>query len=161
MTRGEEFVRVLRMFRFVREQPPGSNSSDFIDYALRRAGLRPEVMQAQNKAWCAAGLTAIASEWFGAAWPLPVDASVMTIYRACERAHMLRDTPEVGSLFFVWNEKRQRYAHIGAIAAPPNVTLSANTSKPGDTNPETQREGWGLFEKPWPFGPRDRFATWW
>lgn len=162
MTPGEELVRVMRLFRFVREQPPGSNASDFIFAAFRDCGLDPTALKPAERPWCCAAVSKIARDWFGVAWPLRMTASCPQLYLDAKAKGMIVAAPVVGDLGLIWSAKRKRFAHIVVVTDPATQgTISANTTKPGDANPETMREGWGIFEKPWPFTPQDVFVHWW
>ena len=134
------------------EYPPNSNAGPYVQRVLKRTGL------GKGYAWCSAQVTDWGVLALGDAWPVKRSASVQTIVDWARQARCWypagsvgAGVPQPGDLYAVWYPGKKRYAHIGIVVRldkPMQVWVrDGNTSEPGDTNPETQREGWGVFEK--------------
>jgi hypothetical protein len=72
-----------------------------------------------------------------------------------------------GDVFLVWYtfaDGTQRFGHTGFLIHRNEdgswVTLEGNTSKPGDTDPATAREGWGVFQRNRVLKEKDAVVRW-
>jgi hypothetical protein len=157
---------VAYAFRNFTELPPASNRGQVVDRLQEFAGLDPK----GANPWCAcavyyAGFHGLLDPIAGAsAWPLPKTASCALLGQFARAKGVLVAEPAEGDVFLLFYPKLKRFAHTGFVigrnADGSWRTLEGNTSKPGDTNPATQREGWGWFERSRRFGVEDRFIRW-
>lgn len=148
------------------ELPPASNRGQVIDRFQAFTGLDPK----QGNPWCACFV--YYAGYFGlfdpvtkhSAWPLPKTAGCAALGEFGAAHKILVATPEEGDVFLIWYAAKSRFAHTGFVIGKNTDgtfrTLEGNTSKPGDTNPETMREGWGAFERTRTFAEKDRFLNW-
>lgn len=163
-------------FQNFTELPPSSNRGQVVDRFVKHVGLDPKGAYA----WCAAYVYYCG--WYGlydpvsdkSVWPLPKTAGCYALGRFAEQRGVLKPSAEAqaGDVFLVWyvfrdkagNVTEQRFGHTGFLvhknADGSWMTLEANTSKPGDTNPATAREGWGVFQRTRVLKERDRVIRW-
>ena len=137
------------------EQPKNSNRGREIDYWIREAGLDP----AGGHPWCAAFVGQIGRQVLGYRWPAPRTASVMTLvaWAAAKPGVLVEFSPLPGDLFVLWNEKLNRFAHVGIVTA---LTKSGYETIEGNTNDGGSRDGYGCFARHRALHPRDRFIHW-
>jgi hypothetical protein len=157
---------VAYAFKDFTEQPANTNRGQVVDRFVKFVGLDPNGAYA----WCAAavyycgywGLYDSVSK--KSAWPLKKTAGCKELGAFAEARGILMTEPEPGDVVLVWYEKYGRFAHTGFLVSKNAdgswTTLEGNTTMPGDTNPETAREGWGFFEKKRVLKPKDRFVRW-
>lgn len=157
---------VALSYRDFTELPPATNRGQVVDRFQAFVGLDPKA----GSPWCAA-FVYYAGYWglydplaAKSAWPLPKTAGCAVLGEFAAKRAVLDTHPEVGDVFLLYYDKLKRFAHTGFIlgrqADGSWLTLEGNTSKPGDTNPATQREGWGVFGRSRAFGAADRFIRW-
>lgn len=146
------------------EQPPNTNRGPFVKRVLARTKL------GEGYPWCAA----VVADWgaiaLGSAWPVPLTASVPQLAEWARRENCRyipsgvgNGVPQVGDLYVKWYANKNRFAHVGLIVQIDGLrvyTRDGNTSDPKDTDPERQREGWGVFEKWRTLTERDRLIRW-
>lgn len=136
------------------EQPKNSNRGTHIDYWVRETGLDP----AGGHPWCAAFVHQMGRQALGYRWPAPRTASVMTLVAwASAKPNVLALVPTPGDLFVLWNEKLNRFAHVGIVTG---LDLSGWTTIEGNTNDGGSRDGYGVFARHRVSHPRDRFIHW-
>jgi hypothetical protein len=147
------------------EYPPNTNRGPFVRRVLARTGNK------EGDPWCASWVTDVGTIALEHRWPVLRSASVAAI---CEWARVEKcryipsasgmGKPQVGDLYALWNEKLQRWAHIGFVIAVGDGTQitvrDGNTSDPKDTDPDTNREGWLVAEKPRTLTKKDRIIRW-
>lgn len=152
-------------FRDFTELPPNSNRGQVVDRLQSFVGLDPK----SANPWCACAVSY--AGYYGlydpvskkSAWPLPLTAGCVVLAEFAAKHEVLYATPQEGDVFLIWHAELNRFAHTGFVVSPAGAawnTIEGNTSKPGDTNPATQREGWGWFSRVRTFGPKDRFIRW-
>lgn len=136
------------------EQPKNSNRGPHIDYWVRETGLDP----AGGHPWCAAYVHQVGRQALGYRWPCPRTASVMTLVAwAAAKPGVLVQTPSVGDLFVLWNEKLNRFAHVGIVTG---LSTDGYDTIEGNTNDGGSRDGFGCFARRRALHPRDRFIHW-
>lgn len=163
----EIYLRVSAASVGAGETPPNTNHGPYPRRVLARTGNK------EGDAWCAAQVTDWGVIALGAAWPCAQTAGVMALCAWAEQAKVryvpnaaqdARGKPRVGDLYVLWSPEHKRWAHVGVIievgAGLAVKVRDGNTSLPGDTNPETQREGWLVAEKWRTLTIKDRLIRW-
>jgi hypothetical protein len=169
LTGPEAWARVRAVafaFENFTELPPASNRGQVVDRLQSFCGLDPT----DANPWCACAV--YYAGYYGlydpttkkSAWPCLKTAGCAQLGAWASEHKILRTTPQEGDIFLLWYPKLERFAHTGFVINKASAltwgTLEGNTSKPGDTNPATIREGWGWFSRTRTFGERDRFVRW-
>lgn len=159
---------VAYAFEGFTEQPPGSNRGQVVDRLATATGYAAK----DAVPWCAC--LVYYAGWRGlydpvsrkSAWPLPKTGGCAALGEFAEAKGVLLEPTraQVGDVFLVWYESLGRFAHTGFLIYGREdgswTTLDGNTSKPGDTNPATAREGWGTFERTRTLKAADRVIRW-
>lgn len=148
------------------ELPPNTNHGQVVERFIRFVGLDPK----DNVPWCAAFVYYV-GYWAlfdhvsrKSAWPLPKTAGCAVLGEFATAKGVLHETPQPMDIMLRYYPSLGRFAHTGFVIGAVGDkwrTIEGNTSKQGDTDPKTQREGWGVFEhtdRVW--NPRDRFIRW-
>lgn len=158
---------VAYSFRDFTEQ--STNQGQVVDRFIAHVGLNPT----GKWPWCAAYVFYVG--YYGlfdpvsqkSAWPLPKTAGCKELGVFAERKGILKEEAQAGDVFLAWytfKDQPARFAHTGfLIHRNPDgswLTLEGNTSKPGDTDPKTAREGWGVFQRTRVLKPKDRAIRW-
>lgn len=144
------------------EQPKNSNRGPHIDYWVRETGLDP----VGGHPWCAAFVHQVGRQALGYRWPCPRTASVMTLVAwAAAKPDVLRESPSAGDLFVLWNEKLNRFAHVGIVTGVSHRTVGRMVefgydTIEGNTNDGGSRDGYGCFARHRALSARDRFIHW-
>jgi hypothetical protein len=144
-------ISEARRYLAEREQPVGSNRSTRIDYWLVETGAP------LGAPWCAAFVAGVGRQALGAAWPVPRTASVQQIVDWADPRQVCFAEPERGDLLVIHFPELHRFAHVGIVTdakADTLATIEANT------NPNGEREGYGVFTRQRPASPRYRFVRW-
>ena len=152
----------------VREQG-GNNRGPLIELFLR------EVKQPPGQPWCAAFVhhagywSHYDHETAKSSWPLPPTASCYMLGEYAKRRGVLRDAPEIGDVFLMWNEKLKRFAHTGIVVqlrdegeTPGEGQWFECETIDGNTDAGGSREGDGVLRRIRRFLPDagDRFIRW-
>jgi hypothetical protein len=152
----------------VREEG-GNNRGHMIELFLR------EVSRPPGDPWCAAFVYHVGfwshfdHRTTRSSWPLPATASCYMLGQAARQMEVLRDAPQEGDVFLLWNAQLVRYAHTGIVAR-----LRAKGETPGggpwfdcdtiegNTDLGGSREGDGVKKRVRRFYPKagDRFIRW-
>lgn len=148
----EPVLAAARALRFVREEPRNSNSGQAVAAFLKRVGL------GTGYPWCAAFVSYVGDAAYGKAWPLPLTAGCAALGEAAKAKGTLVNTPLPGDVFLVWFPKLGRFAHTGFIVSVGKGKVHQCIE--GNTNDGGSRDGWGVFERPRTFGPKDKFIRW-
>jgi hypothetical protein len=157
---------VAHAFKDFTEMPPNTNRGQVVDRFVSFVGLDPK----GGFAWCLASVY-YCGYWglfdpisAKSAWPLKKTAGCQDLADYAKAKKVLMDTPEEGDVFLVWYASKKRFAHTGFLISKNSDgswnTIEGNTTKPGDDNPETAREGWGMFSKKRVLKPGDKFVRW-
>jgi len=166
LTPAEAYLLTARATIGAGESPPNTNGGPFVNRVQRRTGNKT------GDAWCmsyALDLLALAlGEALFHAAAIPRSGRVQDISDWAANTRC-RYTPAAGAQpgdwILVHYPKLKRHAHVRIVEAvtAPGVytTIEGNTTLPGDTNPETQREGWIVARKTGvTLGPKDRIVRW-
>lgn len=139
-------LNVARGLLFVREDPPGSNSGEVIDQALRLSAISPTA-PAEQKYWCAAFVTLVGVLVLGARWPLPRTASCDALLAAARRAGVLRATPVPGAVFLRLKTSADA-DHTGLVeTVHADGSFDAVGGNEADPTQPDSRNGIGVFRR--------------
>jgi hypothetical protein len=145
-------LAAARALLFVREVPKQSNAGQGVEAMLKVCGLGP------GHPWCAAFTSYVGRSALGSLWPLPLTAGCAALGEAAKAKGILVNKPLPGDVFLVWFPKLGRYGHTGFIVSVGDGVTHQCIE--GNTNDGGSRDGWGVFERPRTFGPKDRFIRW-
>jgi len=134
------------------EVPSGSNAGAYVERVLSAVGCK------KGDPWCCAAVY----DWLAAALdtenPMPATAGCQAFYEWAEQRGIVSTEAIVGCAFVVWHPELKRFAHTGLVVALPALTISGNTTVPGQGG--DSREGWRVVKKSWKFKPEDRYIHW-
>jgi hypothetical protein len=152
----------------VREEG-GNNRGPMIELFLRG------VKQPPGQPWCAAFVHHV-GYWshfdYGverSSWPLPATASCYMLGANAKERGVLREEPEDGDVFLLWNAQLVRFAHTGVVArvreegeTPGKSAWFDCDTIEGNTDLGGSREGDGVMRRVRRFYPKagDRFIRW-
>lgn len=150
----ELVLRVASAALGASEVPANTNAGPFVERVL--LGTHTP----KGNPWCAAWVSDVGRIALGAAWPVPVTASVAEIAEWAKlKGHRYGPSiAEKGDLFALWVPSLKRYAHVGfVLSVEPDgriQTLEGNTSGAGE------RDGWMVASKTRTLGKLDRVIRW-
>jgi len=130
---------------FIGLEEHGSNLGPGVEWFQRLGRIRA------GQPWCAAfvnGVAEIACAVKDVTGPLeavPLQGYVQSYYDYGSSEGWLVDEPDVGDLFLVWHESKERYAHIGfvQIALPGYIkTVEGNSNDDGSREGREVAENW-------------------
>jgi hypothetical protein len=152
----------------VREEG-GNNRGQMVELFLR------EVEQPPGEPWCAAFVHHV-GHWSHydhqsgeSSWPLPATASCYELGAFAKKRGILRDEPDSGDVFLLWNDKLGRFAHTGVVVQLRDAGVSPGEGPwfecetiDGNTDAGGSREGDGVLRRIRRFLPHagDRFIRW-
>ena len=147
----------------------GNNRGLMIDLFLRGVG------QMRGQPWCAAFVHHVGywshfdHERGASVWPLPATASCYVLGDFARRKRILKDEPEPGDVFLLWNPRLGRFSHTGIVAHVHEDAddqgdtgwITCDTIE-GNTNDDGSREGDAVLRRVRRFWPKlgDRFIRW-
>jgi hypothetical protein len=147
----------------------GNNRGHMIELFLRG------VNQSPGQPWCAAFVHHVGYwshfdyETQNSSWPLAATASCYMLGVEAKQRGVLREAPEVGDVFLLWNARLVRFAHTGVVArlrdkgeTPRGGAWFDCDTIEGNTDLGGSREGDGVLQHVRRFYPKagDRFIRW-
>ena len=146
----------------------GDNRGQVVEHFLR------EVHQVPGQPWCAAFVfhAGYHSHYDAVSristWPLPDTASCQDLYNFARARNAIRDEPEVGDVFLLYNSVLKRFAHTGIVVgvdagdAAEDRDVHVCTTIEGNTNLDGSRDGYATLRRARTFREVDghRFIRW-
>lgn len=110
----------------------------------------------RGDAWCASFVYSVGSQLFGKSWLLPRTASCDALLQWARQHGALDMKPMPGDVFLLLKNENDA-VHTGFVTS---VSGDAFETVEGNTNPAGGREGYGVFARTRPIGPKYRFIRW-
>jgi hypothetical protein len=146
-------LKIAASYDWVREEG-GQNKGQAVAHFLEEVNLH------DPEPWCAAFVSTVGIDAFGADWPLPRLASCQMISASAKAKGLLYPYPVPGAVFLLWSDQKQRFHHTGFVAEPA-PDAGAFWTIEGNTNLGGSPEGIGVFRRTRKFSRSDRFVWWW
>lgn len=147
-------LNAARSKKWVRENPPGSNSGEAVNAILAACHCNP------GQAWCVAFCFYCLKEVLGVQWMLPMIAGTETCYDLAVDKSALFTEPQIGAIFLLHSQEAgRRVHHAGFVSSRIGGDLWGTVE--GNTSPDGSPNGVGVFARERKFDFRDRFFYWW
>ena len=146
-------LKIAQSYTWVRESG-GQNQGEAVAHFLEEVNLH------DPEPWCAAFVSTVGIDAFGADWPLPRVAGCAALAEAADRKRLLFPYAAPGAVFLLWGATKHRYHHTGFVIRStdhPGEWLTVE----GNTNDGGSPEGIGVFTRRRTFAVLDRFVWWW
>ena len=145
-------LKIAQSYTWVRETG-GQNKGEAVAHFLEKVNVH------DAEPWCAAFVSTVGADAFGADWPLPNAAYCPTLAAAASKKGLLFSYPVPGAVFLLYSASKARFHHTGFVIEPTGdrewQTVEGNTNEGGSP------EGIGVFTRRRLFGASDRFVWWW
>lgn len=146
-------LKIAQSYSWVRETQ-GQNAGEAVAHFLEEVNLN------DPEPWCAAFVSTVGIDAFGADWPLHRTASCANLGADADKKRLLFYWPVPGAVFLLWSPTKQRFHHTGFIIGPADKKDEWWTVE-GNTNEGGSPEGIGVFTRRRTFAQLDRFVWWW
>jgi hypothetical protein len=132
---------------WVHEDPPGSNSGEYVDIYLASVGLPP------GNSWCCAFLyyrLQQAALELKQTSPMPKTGYVEALFMWAEaKGNRVYNNPEPGFAFVEWIASEERYGHTGLVLSCDASCFVSVEGNAADTLGSSDGEGVKSHVRPW------------
>lgn len=146
-------LKLAQSYTWVREHG-GQNKGEAVAHFLEEVNLN------DPEPWCAAFVSTVGIDAFGADWPLPRVAGCASLADAASKKGLLFPFAVPGAVFLLWSASKNRFHHTGFVIEPSDQEREWWTVE-GNTNEGGSPEGIGVFRRRRTFMPADRHIWWW